>query len=77
MHLCQGRLTRVPCRAGRTEVVCFGYVGAVAGDDEVAVAKIVMNVREREAQETGVEDGLEKDGDRELNKLNFRIAGDL
>lgn len=71
VHFWEGNLERIPCRGRRKKVICFVSVGAVAGNDRAAAAENVVSVKKGEAGETGVGDGLEKNGDGEPGELHF------
>lgn len=59
------------------EVLCYGDVGAAAGDDWLAVAENAVSVAKKDAKETGADYGLEKGGPGELDVLHFGITRDV
>lgn len=56
------------------DVYRFDDVGAETGDDYLELPQDAVSVTESEAENTGVEDGLEGDGDGEPGELRFGLS---
>lgn len=58
------------------DVFCFRSIGAVAGDDRVAVTENDVSDTEERAEETKVKRRLEKAGNGELSELHLEFVRD-
>lgn len=55
------------------DVLCFGDVGAVGGDDWMEVAEDAVCVLGGQTEKTVVRVGLKENGDGDLSELHYEI----